>query len=119
MLIVDDCAANRALLAAILTHKKIPFEQAENGIEAISKFDSQDFSLVLMDVQMPLMDGFAAASQIRKKWPDRHVAIVAVTASIGDLRGDVYHQAGFTDKIHKPFPFSDIDHLLSKYAATV
>jgi len=116
VLVVDDCHANRALLAAILTHRNVPFDVAVDGREAVAKFEADDFDLVLMDIQMPIMDGFAATSAIRNQWPKRDVVIVAITASTGDIKGEVYRQAGFDSKIHKPFALRDIDSLLSNHA---
>lgn len=116
ILVVDDCATNRALLAAILSHRSILFDVASDGQEALSKLEDLDFDVVLMDIQMPIMDGFAATAAIRKKWPLRNIAIVAVTASTGDQPSETYTRAGFSNKIHKPFGLREIDALLSHYA---
>lgn len=116
VLVVDDCECNRKFIGAILAHRQVAFDEAADGQEALSKLDTQEFDLVLMDVQMPIMDGFDATAQFRLKWPNRNVPIVAVTASTGDLRKEVYRKAGFTSKMEKPFAVADIYSLLSQYS---
>jgi CheY-like chemotaxis protein len=112
VLVVDDCDSNRKLLAAILSHRQVIFDEASNGKEALAKLEVKDFDLVLMDVQMPIMDGFAAVSEIRRLWPNKDLAVIALTASTDDLKGDSYRKAGFTGKLLKPFAICDIDSLL-------
>ena len=90
VLVVDDSADNRLVIKTYL--KSLPWELAfaENGAEAISSFTSSDFDVVLMDIQMPVMDGDTATRAIRE-WERRHgrahTPVIALTASaIGDDR---------------------------------
>jgi CheY-like chemotaxis protein len=66
ILLADDSFDNRTLIDAFL--KKTPYhlETAENGLEAVAKFKSGEFDLLLMDIQMPLLDGYGAVRQIRE-----------------------------------------------------
>jgi CheY-like chemotaxis protein len=85
LLVVDDSADNRSLIKAYL--KKMPwkFEFAENGAEAVTFFTSQVFDVVLMDIQMPVMDGNTATRTIRE-WERQHgharTPVIALTASV-------------------------------------
>jgi len=84
ILLADDSRDNRALIRAYL--KKTPYvlEEAEDGHEAIDKFIAGKFDVVLMDIQMPIVDGYEATATIRN-WERtndrRHTPIVALTAS--------------------------------------
>lgn len=113
VLIVDDCAENRALLAAILKYRGVDSAQTFNGREALCMLEHNEFDMVFMDVQMPIMNGFEAAKAIRMKWPQRELALIAVSASVGALHRDLFHQAGFDGRIFKPISFHEIDALLS------
>lgn len=116
VLVVDDCEVNRKLLATILKSKgNLYFELASDGQEALEKMNETTFNLVLMDVRMPVMDGFETVSAIRHHWPERNTPVVAVTASTADLKTDRFRSAGFTDQLLKPFAIRDIDNLLSRY----
>ncbi len=74
VLIADDGEANRQLITVILTRAGLQVENAENGEMAVRMATSQPFDLVLMDMQMPVMDGYAATTQLRQHGavdPDR------------------------------------------------
>ena len=62
---VEDTIDNRLLIRAYLKNTPYEVDEAENGEIAVSKFKAQAYSLVLMDVQMPVMDGYAATQAIR------------------------------------------------------
>ena len=105
ILMVDDSKDNRALIRAYL--KKTPYHvvEAEDGQEAIDKFIAGKFDLVLMDIQMPVVDGFEATSTIRV-WEmangRRRTPIVALTAS---ATGEAMHrtlEAGCDAHVTKP-----------------
>jgi CheY-like chemotaxis protein len=83
ILLVDDSEDNRLLVSSFL--KKLPYQvdQAENGALALEKFQHNDYDLVLMDVQMPVMDGYTASREIRQ-WEQQQgrsaTPIIALTA---------------------------------------
>ncbi|KAG7096555.1 hypothetical protein E1B28_003977 [Marasmius oreades] len=66
VLIVDDNPINRTILSTFMKKKKIKFDVASNGEEAVEKWKSGEFHLILMDIQMPVMNGIAATSEIRR-----------------------------------------------------
>jgi CheY-like chemotaxis protein len=90
ILLVDDSVDNRFLLKAFLKRYPYRLDEAENGLLAVEKFTSGRYDLVLMDMQMPVMDGYTAVRTIREWERERNVAatpIIALTASA--LREDV------------------------------
>jgi len=83
ILLVDDSDDNRFLMAAYFKNTPYTVEMAENGAQAVEKFSGGDYDLVLMDMQMPVMDGYSATRHIRsweREQGRRHTPIVALTA---------------------------------------
>ena len=105
ILLVDDNPDNRLLVSAYL--KKLPYtlEEAENGEEAVSKFMSSNYDVVLMDVQMPVMDGREATRQIRE-WENQNgkvrTPIIALTAHAIKEEIDLCIEAGWDLHLSKP-----------------
>jgi len=88
---------------------------AENGLEAIEFFKKHKPDIVLMDVQMPVMDGFQATMGIRKFERDnklKHTKIVALTANAVGAEREKCFDAGMDDFIAKPFKINDIKSVL-------
>ena len=87
VLVVDDNATNRRMLDAVLRAWNLVPTQAENGPTAIGLLEQRSFDLLLLDMQMPGMDGFEVAEMIRNRWPESAMRIIMLS-SIGQ-RGDV------------------------------
>lgn len=119
ILVVDDTEDNRFLLMTYL--KKSPYQviQAENGQEAIDKVFSENFDLILMDIQMPLMDGYAATKAIRE-WEKEHnkpkIPIIAVSANAmaEDIKKSI--EAGCTEHVTKPIKKTALIDMIQRYA---
>ncbi|MCH2023376.1 MAG: response regulator [Saprospiraceae bacterium] len=107
ILLVEDNEINRFLALAILEKYNAIVEIAENGEIAVEKVKNNNFDLVLMDVQMPIMDGLTASRMIRKEVKSK-VPIIALTANA--IRGDSNKcfDAGMNDYITKPFEEQDL-----------
>ena len=104
ILLAEDNRVNQAVATAILTKKGHTLAVANNGLEALLLLERQSFDIVLMDVQMPEMDGFTAAKQIREKEKSTglHLPIVAMTAYA--MKGDRERciAAGMDEYVSKP-----------------
>jgi len=118
ILVVEDNAVNRTV--ATKTLEKLGFQTgiASNGFEAIEALETFPFDLVLMDVQMPEMDGFEATTLIRSatsKAPDAKIPIIAMTA--GAMHGDRERclKAGMNDYISKPIDMRILAQILEKW----
>lgn len=113
VLIVDDIPANIVALEAALRPLKLDLLKAHSGIEAIGLIlRHEDIALILMDVQMPEMDGFETAELIREEKNSEHIPIIFVTAiSTEDKYVFRGYQAGAVDYLFKPV---DSDVLLGK-----
>jgi len=102
ILVVDDTEANRKLLAWILEDEGHEVAEAINGQEAIDLFMRDEPDLVLMDVMMPVMDGFEATAAIKHYLGDRHVPIIFLTALSDDASLTKCLAIGGDDFLSKP-----------------
>jgi PAS domain S-box-containing protein len=102
ILIVDDHRDNRTWMRKLLSQIGFEVQEAQNGEEALSIFDAWTPSVVLMDLHMPRMDGFAAMRAIRQRPGGRAAAIVAVTASAFDDTRDAIFEAGADGWLREP-----------------
>jgi len=105
VLVVDDSADNRLLIDAFLKKAEFDLEQAENGEVALQKFINGKYDVILMDIQMPVMDGYTAARRIRE-WEQTHnlarTPIIALTASVLDDAIGRSFDAGCDTHVSKP-----------------
>ncbi|MEM9338683.1 MAG: response regulator [Bacteroidota bacterium] len=113
VLLVEDNQINQMVAVNFLKKRGFQSDTAYNGIEAIQRMEEKEYDLVLMDVQMPEMDGLTATRHIRKnlKSPNKDVKIMAMTASVLKHEIDRCFEAGMDEYIPKPF---DPDELYSK-----
>ena len=116
ILLVEDNAINQLVAKQFLNRWNVSYQIAVNGLEAVSMVQENAFDLILMDLQMPVMDGYTATSEIRKLG-DRFatIPIIALTASVGaDLREAIKNK-GLTDALSKPFIAEDLYRIIAKY----
>jgi len=103
VLLADDSPTNRQLAIRLLELRGHSVEAAEDGLAAFEAWQDGDFDVILMDVQMPEMDGIEATLAIREIEEDAHVPIVALTAFATDSDRDRCLMAGMDDYVSKPF----------------
>lgn len=116
ILIVDDILINRILLTDILSELECRSAEAKNGEEAISMAKDRPFDMILMDIEMPIMNGVESTAAIRAhEGPNTRTPIIALTAHTEDEITEDLSSAGFTDMIGKPFLLGKIKHLIDTY----
>lgn len=104
VLIVEDNLLNLKLLTAILEREQCELDVAYDGLGAVEQAAAVQFDFILMDCQMPKMDGFEATRQIRKSdGPNANTPILAITANTMERDRDEAFAAGMDDLIPKPF----------------
>ena len=117
ILIVDDDKTSMTLLTTFLKKKGINIETSANGEEALLVLDRKNIDLILMDVQMPVMDGFTATGIIRENENNTgsHTPIIAMTAYA--LKDDMQKclEAGMDDYIAKPLDLELLTRLIVKW----
>jgi len=106
ILLVEDNPVNVMVAKKFLSRWEILVDVAENGREALEKTATNTYDLILMDLQMPIMDGYTAASELRKK--GIKIPILALTASVMLDVGDRVYGSGMDDFITKPFDPDDL-----------
>jgi len=112
VLIVDDSQTNLALLDHMLGHEGCEIVQAKSGIEAVEMVKKNDFALVLLDIQMPGMNGYEAALRIKELDRGRHVPIIFITAIYQDDENVRQgYETGAVDYLFRPV---DVETLKSK-----
>jgi CheY-like chemotaxis protein len=113
ILVVEDNQANRLALCVLLDILGYEYETATEGQEAITSFARGDFDLILMDVAMPLCDGFEATKSIRNleqlSKKTRKIPIIALTAS-QEKESCLAH--GMDDFLAKPYDLNDLKAML-------
>ncbi len=118
ILLAEDNRVNQGFAVEILEGLGVVVEVAANGAEAVDKAMAARFDLVLMDCQMPVMDGFEATRAIvaRAKGGDiAEMPVVALTASDAKGDRDLCLEAGMCDYITKPMRKADLAHVLTKW----
>lgn len=116
VLVADDYFVNQEVAQDILELMDLEVEVAENGKEALEKHQTKSFDVILMDIQMPEMDGFEATKAIRtNEGQNKHTPIIALTANA--LTGDREKciEAGMDDYIPKPIEADKLEELMKKY----
>ena len=112
ILVVDDGSENREFVRTVLEVYGLKIDEADNGLMAIEMATATEYDLILMDVQMPKMDGLAATKELRTQGVN--TPIIALTANAMKGFGQELSTAGYTDHIAKPI---DLDLFLSKMAS--
>jgi CheY-like chemotaxis protein len=119
VLVVEDSPVNQKLLSLLLQSQGCHVTVAANGEEAVNQFALHPFDLVLMDVQMPIMDGLTATRIIRRRetGTGKHAPIIAVTAGFDR---DSCLEAGMDEHLQKPIRpkvlFSMLEHVTAASA---
>lgn len=117
VLLAEDNPVNQELVLNLLEMAGHQMDLANNGMEAVELFKQQSFDLVLMDCQMPEMDGFEATSLIRQleEQGGAHVPIIALTANALTGDRDQCIAAGMNDYLSKPFTMPDFNAMIHKW----
>ncbi|ESQ73647.1 PAS domain-containing hybrid sensor histidine kinase/response regulator [Asticcacaulis sp. AC402] len=119
VLVVEDYEPNTLVATTMIEHLGYSFDVAQNGIEALRKAERGTFDVILMDIQMPGMDGFESTRLIRDHEAEQHKSptpIVAMTAHVLDKDKNLCIAAGMNGFIPKPFDPGLLRDILLRYA---
>lgn len=118
ILLVEDNPINQRVALAMLTKMGCEVLVAENGVEALKLTETEQFDLIFMDCQMPVMNGYDAVRAIRKlERPKSDTPIVAMTANVGVQEQIHCFEAGMNDFLAKPIKLPVLIALVSKWLA--
>lgn len=118
ILLVEDNPVNQLVAKGMLSKLGCAVTVAVHGAEALNQLEHSDFDLILMDCNMPVMDGYEASRQIRRsgRWPD--LPIIALTANAMPEERERCRAAGMSDYLAKPFRREELIALLDLWVPT-
>ena len=117
VLLVEDNLVNRTVVQAMLQNLDCDADMAINGEQAVSMASTGDYSMILMDCRLPVMDGFEATRRIRQIPRLEQLPIIALTANVLQGDRDACLQAGMDDYLAKPFKHADLQQVLHRWLA--
>jgi signal transduction histidine kinase/CheY-like chemotaxis protein/HPt (histidine-containing phosphotransfer) domain-containing protein len=118
ILVVDDNALNQEIFFDLINNYKnnVEVEMADDGKMALLKVKQSNYDIILMDIQMPIMDGYEATRQIRKlKGSKASTPIIAMTAHVLDGVAEKCDEAGMSDYISKPINLAILNQIIKKH----
>ena len=119
VLVVDDVTENRMLVGVLLKKLGLKISNCANGREAFDLCQKERFDLVLMDIQMPVMNGLEAAKQIRAEGLNRNTAILAMTASNQKADELAAIEAGCDGCLEKPIDRAKLERKISRITSKI
>jgi PAS domain S-box-containing protein len=117
VLIAEDSKVNQVLMSQLMLRRNWKSDIAENGLEVLEKLKTKDYDLILMDIQMPEMDGYEAAWAIREaeKGTEKHIPIIALTANATQEDRDKSLNCGMDDFLSKPIKSDNLYKCILKH----
>jgi PAS domain S-box-containing protein len=115
VLLAEDIHANRMVAVSLLQRLGLAVDTVENGIEAVAKWRKHHYDLIMMDCQMPEMDGYQATVEIRALERDSRIPIIALTADDEERGRERRLDAGMDDYLAKPFQREELEQLLGRW----
>ncbi|KAJ6089216.1 hypothetical protein N7499_004063 [Penicillium canescens] len=121
ILVVEDNIINRRILSRKLGSLGFQIVEVKNGQEALDKFQNSKIDCILMDQEMPVLDGNAATKRIREleKESDTHVTILGVTANVRAAQKSEMLEAGMDDIVNKPFHTEEIIAKINQFVPAI
>jgi len=114
VLLAEDNKMNQIVTTKILENEGFVVDTVENGHEVLEAVRENNYDFVLMDIQMPDMDGYEATEQIRKEEQEGHLPIIALTASVMKEDQELCFEAGMDNFISKPFEKEELISVLKQ-----
>ncbi len=118
ILVVEDNLINQSLIKHLFKNWKLTYDLANNGQEALGKLQSEKYAMILMDIQMPVMDGYTTTQEIRQTLK-LTTPVIAMTAHALAVEKEKCLEYGMTDYISKPLRENQLHHLIDQYAQMV
>lgn len=119
ILLVEDNEINQLIAVNMLELEGVQVDIAENGQQALDKVQETKYDLVLMDIQMPVMDGLEATRNIRESFDKIQLPIIALTANVMNQEIQHYLTIGMNDHLGKPFEKEQLHKILDHYLPSI
>jgi len=118
ILLVEDNQINQQIAKEMLHHVGLQVDIASNGLQALEALKEAEYDVVLMDVQMPVMDGYEAMRKIRSDLRWANLPVIAMTAHAMSEDREKSLQAGMNDQVNKPINPDELLEVIGKYIKT-
>lgn len=115
ILVAEDNTTNQLVVKAMLKRLGYEFAIANNGQEALDKLQDDPYDIVLMDCQMPVLDGFATTRKLREQDQYKNLPIIALTAGATAQEQKMCYEAGMSDFLSKPITIDALEGVLKKW----
>ena len=119
VLIAEDSTVIQNITKRVLQFQNFEITAVKNGQQVLKELDAKNFDIVLMDINMPIMDGMECARQIRQLSDDSKsgIPIVAITGNAKNYTMDDFKKAGIDEYLPKPLNFDQLVNTVKKYTA--
>jgi CheY-like chemotaxis protein len=119
ILLAEDNPVNQKITQKVLKRLGYPVDVAANGLEVLEALERRSYDIILMDIQMPMMDGLEATRIIRQRIsPEKQPKIIAVTAHALDYSREMCLDAGMDEYIAKPVQKDELAEVLCRYQSS-
>ncbi len=117
ILVAEDSSVIQNLTKRILSIQNYDITSVKNGADVLSKLNDEKFDLVLLDLNMPVMDGEECARQIRSSEDPgvKDIPIIAITGNAKNYSLDEFHEIGFNEVLPKPLNYDNMVDMVNGY----
>ena len=116
VLVAEDSSVIQNLLKKILLFENCKITSAKNGKSVLDKFESEDYDLIIMDINLPLLDGLSATKKIRSgKTKKANIPIIGISGNAKNLPVSEFFEAGMNEFMQKPLDYDKLIELVKKY----
>lgn len=118
VLVAEDSSVIQNLLKKILLFENCKITSAKDGQSVLDKFEAEDFDLVIMDINLPVLNGLEATKRIRSgKTKKAKTPIIGISGNAKNLPVSDFYEAGMNEYIQKPLDYDKLIELVKKYTA--
>ena len=115
VLVAEDSSVIQNLLKKILMFENCKITPAKDGQLAFDKFENDDFDLVIMDINLPTVDGLEVTRRIRASKKNGLVPIIGISGNAKNLPEESFFEAGMNEYLQKPLEYDKLIELVKKY----
>lgn len=116
VLVAEDSSVIQNLLKKILLFENCKITSAKDGQSVLDKFEAEDFDLVIMDINLPVLNGLDATKKIRAgKTKKAQIPIIGISGNAKNLPVSDFYEAGMNEYIQKPLDYDKLIELVKKY----
>lgn len=119
VLVAEDSSVIQNLLKKILLFENCKITSAKNGGAVMKKFESEDFDLIIMDINLPILDGLTATKQIRANNTKKgQTPIIGISGNAKNVPVSEFFEAGMNEYMQKPLDYDKLIELVKKYTGS-